>query len=67
MADIYIFSNDDEIDRMGENDVERQPRNWPGRVWWWSARLDARGTCLDILWTTYTSIIEGIVLAPSGY
>lgn len=36
-ADIDILSGKEEIDRMCENDVERQPRNWLERVWWWIA------------------------------
>ncbi|KAJ5669738.1 hypothetical protein N7462_010808 [Penicillium macrosclerotiorum] len=35
--DIDIFSGKDEIDRMCEKDIERLPRNWLERVWWWIA------------------------------
>ncbi|KAJ5671901.1 hypothetical protein N7507_001028 [Penicillium longicatenatum] len=36
-ADVDIFSGKEEIDRMCELDVEKQPRNWLERVWWWIA------------------------------
>ncbi|KAJ6095852.1 hypothetical protein N7486_006598 [Penicillium sp. IBT 16267x] len=36
-ADVDIFSGKEEIDRMCELDVEKPPRNWLERVWWWIA------------------------------
>lgn len=36
-ADVDIFSGKEEIDRLCELDVEKQPRNWLERVWWWIA------------------------------
>ncbi|KAL4749793.1 proline-specific permease [Aspergillus terricola var. indicus] len=35
VSEIDIFTGKDEIDRMCENDLERQPRNWLERIWWW--------------------------------
>ncbi|KAL4974902.1 proline-specific permease [Aspergillus desertorum] len=35
VSEIDIFTGKDEIDRMCENDMERQPRNWLERIWWW--------------------------------
>ncbi|KAL4743951.1 proline-specific permease [Aspergillus similis] len=35
VSEVDIFTGKDEIDRMCENDMERQPRNWLERVWWW--------------------------------
>ncbi|KKK22137.1 hypothetical protein P175DRAFT_0537614 [Aspergillus ochraceoroseus IBT 24754] len=37
VSEIDIFSNKEEIDRLCENDLEREPRNWLERVWWWVA------------------------------
>ncbi|KAJ5105700.1 hypothetical protein NUU61_003047 [Penicillium alfredii] len=36
-SEIDIFTGKEEIDRMCENEVERLPRNWLERVWWWIA------------------------------
>nr|P18696.2 RecName: Full=Proline-specific permease; AltName: Full=Proline transport protein [Aspergillus nidulans FGSC A4]CAA56191.1 proline permease [Aspergillus nidulans] len=35
VSEVDIFTGKDEIDRLCENDMERQPRNWLERVWWW--------------------------------
>ncbi|KAL4984723.1 proline-specific permease [Aspergillus falconensis] len=35
VSEVDIFTGKDEIDRMCENDMERQPRNWLERIWWW--------------------------------
>ncbi|KAJ5215980.1 uncharacterized protein N7498_002387 [Penicillium cinerascens] len=37
VADVDVISGKEEIDRMSENEVERLPRNWLERVWWWIA------------------------------
>ncbi|RHZ47696.1 uncharacterized protein CDV56_102773 [Aspergillus thermomutatus] len=37
VADIDVFSGKEEVDRLCENDFDRQPRNWLERVWWWIA------------------------------
>lgn len=36
-SEIDIFSGKEEIDRLEEEDIEPQPRNWLERVWWWIA------------------------------
>ncbi|RDW81413.1 Proline-specific permease [Aspergillus mulundensis] len=35
VSEVDLFSGKDEIDRLCENDLDRQPRNWLERVWWW--------------------------------
>ncbi|KAI9369067.1 proline-specific permease [Aspergillus egyptiacus] len=35
VSEIDIFSGKEEIDRLCENDLERHPRNWLERIWWW--------------------------------
>ncbi|KAL4813595.1 proline-specific permease [Aspergillus spinulosporus] len=35
VSEVDIFTGKDEIDRLCENDMERQPRNWLERIWWW--------------------------------
>ncbi|KAL4946739.1 proline-specific permease [Aspergillus oleicola] len=37
VSEIDIFTGKDEIDRLCENDLERHPRNWLERIWWWIA------------------------------
>lgn len=37
VSEIDIFSGKEEIDRLEEEDIEPQPRNWLERVWWWIA------------------------------
>ncbi|KAJ5460594.1 uncharacterized protein N7458_002146 [Penicillium daleae] len=36
-ADIDIFFGREEIDRLCEEEVEKVPRNWLQRFWWWIA------------------------------
>ncbi|KAL4899805.1 proline-specific permease [Aspergillus multicolor] len=35
VSEVDLFSGKDEIDRLCENDLDREPRNWLERVWWW--------------------------------
>ncbi|KXG48142.1 Amino acid/polyamine transporter I [Penicillium griseofulvum] len=37
VSELDIFSGKDEIDRLEEEEIEPQPRNWLERVWWWIA------------------------------
>ncbi|KAL2861716.1 amino acid permease/ SLC12A domain-containing protein [Aspergillus pseudodeflectus] len=37
VSEIDIFSGKEEIDRLCENDLERNPRNWMEMIWWWIA------------------------------
>ncbi|KAH8427865.1 uncharacterized protein LDX57_005570 [Aspergillus melleus] len=37
VSEIDLFTGKEEIDRLCEEDFERQPRNWLERVWWWIA------------------------------
>lgn len=37
VSELDIFTGKDEIDRLEEEEVEPQPRNWLERVWWWIA------------------------------
>lgn len=37
VSEIDIFTGKEEIDRLCEHDLERTPRNWVERVWWWIA------------------------------
>ncbi|PWY83708.1 proline-specific permease [Aspergillus sclerotioniger CBS 115572] len=37
VSEIDVFTGKEEIDRLCENDFEREPRNWVERVWWWVA------------------------------
>jgi amino acid transporter len=36
-SDIDVLSGQEEVDRLCENDFDRQPRNWLERVWRWMA------------------------------
>lgn len=35
LADVDVLTGKDEIDRLEEEDVERLPRNWLEKVWFW--------------------------------
>jgi amino acid transporter len=37
VPDIDVLSGQEEVDRLCENDFDRQPRNWLERVWRWMA------------------------------
>ncbi|CAI7651350.1 unnamed protein product [Penicillium palitans] len=37
VSELDIFSGKDEIDRLEEEEIVPQPRNWLERVWWWIA------------------------------
>ncbi|KAL4804317.1 proline-specific permease [Aspergillus unguis] len=37
VSEIDIFTGKEEIDRLCANDLERKPRNWVERIWWWIA------------------------------
>ncbi|KAJ5835789.1 hypothetical protein N7447_001815 [Penicillium robsamsonii] len=37
VSEVDIFSGKDEIDRLEEEEIQPQPRNWLERVWWWIA------------------------------
>lgn len=37
VADLDVISGKEAIDRMSETEVERLPRNWLERAWWWIA------------------------------
>ena len=37
ISEVDIFSGKDEMDRLCEDDVERLPRNWLEKIWFWIA------------------------------